>query len=193
MAITEPAVDHADLATLEAGLTEVLQSPREAGRVELIVVRTEVEARKVVDQATLDADEGVVGDNWRARGNSHTPDGEADPEAQVTVMNARFATLVAGSPDRRPIAGDQLYIDLDLSRENLPPGTLLEVGDAVLEVSSKPHTGCAKFLARFGKEALAFANSDRGRALSLRGINTKVVRSGVVRTGDTVRKVPPSA
>jgi MOSC domain-containing protein YiiM len=106
---------------------------------------------------------------------------------QINIMNARATALVAGSKDRWPLAGDQLYVDLDLSGANLPPGTRLAIGSAVLEVTSQPHTGCAKFVARFGLDAMKFVNSPVGRELNLRGINAKVVTAGTIRVGDDVR------
>ena len=180
---------HADLAALESGLDTVRDAPKDAGRVELIVRRPAVEARDLVDEAKLDETEGLIGDNWRPRGNSRTPDGSADPKAQVTLMNARSAALVAGPIERWPLAGDQLFVDFDLSIQNLPAGTQVAIGDAILEVTDKPHTGCAKFSARFGKDALKFVNSAAGRELNLRGINTRVVRGGTIRVGDAISKV----
>lgn len=182
--------EHREAAVLEAGVHDVRNAPKDDGRVELIVARPEVEGREVLDEATIDTDTGLVGDNWLPRGNRRRPDGSSDPEAQLTLMNARAAALIAGDRERWLLAGDQLYVDFDLGVENIPPGTRLAVGDAVVEVSAKPHTGCAKFQARFGKDALKFVNSPVGRELNLRGINTKVVTGGVVRTGDAVRKVP---
>lgn len=130
------------------------------------------------------------GDHWRARGSRSTPDGSADPECQLTLMNARLVDLLAGG-DRRawPLAGDQLCVDLDLSAENLPAGTRLAVGTAVIEVTAPLHTGCAKFSARFGSPALRFVNSPEGRALRLRGLNARVVEPGEVRPGDAVRRL----
>lgn len=133
---------------------------------------------------------GLDGDNWLTRGSRATPDGSADPQRQVTVMNARVAELVAGGTDRMPLAGDQLYLDLDLSLDNLPPGSLLAVGQAVLQVSAAPHLGCAKFVYRFGSEAMRFVNSSAGRRLRLRGMNAHVVTSGMVRLGDLAVKTP---
>jgi hypothetical protein len=185
-------MDHRDVVTLEAGIALVRDAAKDDGLVELIVARPEVEARSVLAEATLDEQRGLVGDNWLPRGNRRTSDGTADPEAQVTLMNARAAALIAGDRARWPLAGDQLYVDLDLGTDNLPPGTRLAIGDALLEVSAKPHTGCAKFRARFGADALRFVNSPVGRALNLRGINARVIRSGVVRVGDAVRKVAPT-
>lgn len=182
-------MDHQTTAALEAGLDEIRAAPAESGRLELIVRRPAVDEREVLAQAQLDPVDGLVGDTWRARGNRRTPDGSADLDAQVTLMNARAAALVAADPDRRPLAGDQLYVDLDLSVTNLPAGTRLAVGDAVIELSAKPHTGCAKFSARFGRDALRFVNSPEGRQLRLRGANARVVVGGTIRTGDEVRKL----
>ena len=139
-------------------------------------------------EGTLDLDEGLVGDAWLARGSSR-PDGSANPDAQLTLMNARAAEVITGSRDRWPLAGDQLYVDLDLSIDNLPPGTRLAVGDAVVEVTPEPHTGCAKFSARFGTEALKFVNKSPGRELRLRGVNARVVTPGSIRAGDTITRL----
>ena len=122
-------------------------------------------------------------------GEQPQPDGSANPDAQLTLMNARAAAVITGSPERWPLAGDQLYVDLDLSIENLPAGTQLAVGDAVVEVTAEPHTGCAKFSARFGTEALKFVNKSPGRELRLRGVNTRVVTPGAVRAGDAISKL----
>lgn len=178
---------YATPAELEAGLEHVRAAPRGAGVVELIVRRPAEGERDVVQEAELDLDEGLVGDSWKARGRSGGR--PANTNAQLTVMNARATELFAGERERWPLAGDQLYVDLDLSGEHLPPGTQLEVGTAVIEVTAEPHTGCKKFSARFGLEALRFANSPDGRALNLRGINTRVVRPGSIRAGDAIRKV----
>jgi MOSC domain-containing protein YiiM len=173
---------HLELSVLEAGLDEIRQAPLDEGRVELVVRRPVEDEREILTEAYLDLAEGLVGDDWLRR--------SGNPEAQVTVMNARFAALIAYSRDRWPLAGDQLYVDLNLGGANLPIGSQFEIGTAVLEVSPKPHRGCKKFAARFGLDALRFVNSETGYALNLRGINARVVRSGVVRPGDTVRKLP---
>jgi hypothetical protein len=195
-------VEHVDEATLRAGLAEVRAAPSSTGVVELIVLRPADGQRSMVDVAQLDTASGVVGDNWSTRPNRHTADRRPDPLGQVTVMNARAAALVAGPPGRWSLAGDQLYLDFDLSHANLPAWTRLAVGDAVLEVTGKPHLGCAKFRRRFGDDALRLVNSGDGRALRLRGMNTRVVRAATVRLGDPVRKLgdpvrklgdPPSA
>jgi hypothetical protein len=181
---------HPSLEELEAGLSLVRLSPAGCGRVETIVRRPAVDQREIVDEALLDTAEGLVGDTWRARGNRRTVDGSADPDAQLTLMNVRAATLIAGSEKRRVLAGDQIFVDFDLSGGNIPPGTRLSLGMAIVEVSDKPHTGCEKFAARFGHEALRFVNSYAGRELNLRGINTRVVYPGIVRVGDPVLKIP---
>jgi hypothetical protein len=180
---------HRNAENLEAGLDEILQSPKDAGTVEMIVCRPGVDAREILDEGALDVAQGLIGDNWGARGSSMTPDGTAHPEMQLTLMNSRVIALVAASREEWPLAGDQFYVDLDLGNDNLPPGALLEIGAAVVEVSSIPHTGCKKFVERFGMAAMKFVNSPRGLEHALRGINAKVVKSGVVRKGDTVKKV----
>jgi MOSC domain-containing protein YiiM len=174
-------------ATTQAGLDAVREAPCDEGTVELIVRRPAVGEREVVEEAELELGEGLVGDNWRARGRSggRRP---PNPDAQVTVMCSRAIALATRDRERWPLAGDQLFVDLDLSRDNVPPGTRLAVGTAVLEVSEEPHTGCKKFAERFGLEVLEAFNSPEGRALNLRGINTRVVAPGVVRAGDSVRR-----
>jgi MOSC domain-containing protein YiiM len=174
--------------SVEQGLDAVRAAPADNGRVELIVRRPEVDAREILEEATLDPDGGLVGDNWHVKPSLKT--GAPNPEAQLTVMNARVSALVAGEDRNRwALAGDQLYVDLDLSYRNLPPGTRLQVGEAVIEVTEEPHRGCGKFSARFGVEALKLVNSAVGRELNMRGVNTAVVRGGVVRTGDAVVKI----
>jgi hypothetical protein len=181
-------VEHLRIAELEHGLDEVRGSPSESGTVELIVRRPAMEEREVLSEAELDPVEGLVGDNWRARGSGATEDGSAHPEMQLTLMNARFANLVAGSRERWPLAGDQLYVDFDLSEGNLPPGTRLEVGAAVIEITAQPHTGCGKFIKRFGVDAQKFVNTGVGREMKLRGIYAQVVTAGTLRPGDVIRK-----
>jgi hypothetical protein len=183
-------MEHLSLAELEAGLDHVRAAPADSGTLELIVCRPAKGQREVLTEGTLDLVTGLTGDNWKARGSTSTPDGAAHPDAQITMMNARAALLVAGHPDRRPLAGDQLYADLDISVANLPPGTRLALGSAVIEVTGKPHLGCFKFLARFGRDAMKFVNCRAGRELRLRGLNAKVVVPGTIRTGDVIRKVP---
>jgi MOSC domain-containing protein YiiM len=174
---------------LDAGLDDIRRSPKDGGKVELIVARPAPGAREEMDEATLDPAVGLVGDDWQARGSRHTEDGSAEVERQVTLMNARAAALIAHDPDRRALAGDQLYVDLDLGCANLPAGTRLRLGSAVLEVSPLPHTGCAKFIERFGPDAGRWVNVGPGKELNLRGINAFVVEAGTVRVGDPVNKL----
>jgi hypothetical protein len=183
------AASHLDTAALQAGLGHVRESPPDHGMVEMIVRRPAVDEREVLAVGTLDAEAGLAGDTWQVRGSSRTPDRSAHPGMQLTVMNSRAALLVAQDPDRRMLAGDQLYVDLDLSPVNLPTGTRLAIGSAVIEVSEEPHLGCAKFAARFGVEALRFVNSRVGRGLRLRGLNARILTSGTVRPGDRVSKL----
>jgi len=178
---------YATPAELEAGLDHLRAAPRGEGVVEMIVRRPVEDERELVDEAELDLVEGLVGDSWRARGRSGGR--PANEKAQITVMNARSTALVAGDRERWSLAGDQLYVDFDLSGEHIPPGTRLAVGTAVIEVTDDPHTGCKKFSARFGLEALLFVNSPEGKALNLRGINTRVVEAGTVRIGDAIRRL----
>jgi len=177
-------------AALEAGVEQVRRSPADAGRLELIVRRPAEDDREVLSEGILDEVEGLVGDSWRSRGSRRRPDGSAHPDMQLNIMNARAAALVAGGPDGWHVAGDQLFVDLDLSEANLPPWTTLQVGEAVIAVTDQPHTGCRKFSARFGPDALRFVNSPIGRELRLRGLCARVVVPGTIRVGDVVRKVP---
>lgn len=179
---------HADRDTLLAGLDDVADSPTDAGPLRLIVARPAPDERRVLDHADLDRREGLVGDSWRQRPSRRTPDGTAHPDMQVTLMNARAAALIAGPVERWPLAGDQLYVDLHLGPDHLPAGTQLAVGTAVLEVTDQPHTGCAKFAQRFGREAGHLVNTPEGLALRLRGINARVVQAGRVTVGDLVRR-----
>jgi MOSC domain-containing protein YiiM len=186
-------VAHRTIAELEAALEEFRRAPADRGHVDLVVRRPSPGEREVLTEATLDLTQGLVGDGWLSRGSRHTPDGTAHPDQQLTVINVRLARFVAVDPERQPLAGDQLHVDLDLSTGNLPPGTHLALGSAVIEVTAKPHTGCAKFVERFGRDAMRFVNSPQGRELRLRGLNAKVVVAGIVRPGDTVRKLPAPA
>lgn len=185
----ETQVKHLTHAELLAGLDDIRQAPKEAGLLQMIVRRPRSGQREVVVEAQLDRHDGLVGDNWRVRGSPRTPDKMSHPEMQLTVMSARVIGLVAQDRERWPLAGDQLIVDLDLSEANLPPGTRLTIGSAVIEVTPPPHTGCAKFVERFGVEAMKFVNSDLGRDLHLRGINAKVTQPGVIRVGDIAKKL----
>lgn len=183
------AVKHLTTAELEAGLATIAQAPKENGVLALIVRRPQSEAREVLAEGQLDLMEGLVGDNWRTRGSSRTTDGSAHPDMQLNIMNARAIDLIAQDKERWQLAGDQLFLDMDISAENLPPGTRLALGSAIIEVTPEPHTGCKKFVARFGLDAMLFVNSPVGKALRLRGLNAKVVQPGVIRVGDVAKKL----
>lgn len=183
-------VSHLRAEELEAGLDNIRSAPKEVGSLELIVRRPAVGVREELVQGELAIDDGLVGDTWRMRSSRRTADGSPHPDMQLNVMSSRVVSLVAQDRARWALAGDQLFVDLDLSEANLPAGTRLAIGDAVVEVTNQPHTGCAKFVERFGLDAMKFVNSELGRELHLRGINARVVQPGAIRVGDTVRKVP---
>ena len=180
---------HLTTEELEAGLGDIRRSPKDEGVLELIVRRPSVGARESVAEGELDVVQGLVGDTWSTRASRRSKDGLAHPDMQINVMNARVIALVAQGRERWHLAGDQLFVDLDLSGENLPPGTRLAVGSAVIEVTLEPHTGCEKFVSRFGVDAMKFVNSPLGRQLNLRGINAKVVQPGVIRVRDLAKKL----
>ncbi len=174
---------------LEEGLAELGSSPKDRGVLDMIVSRPRDDERQELENATLDLVDGLVGDNWLQRGSRRTEDGSANPEMQVAIMNSRIIKLVAPDRSRWPLAGDQLFIDLDLSSDNLPPGQKISVGQAILEITDAPHTGCSKFSARFGSGALRFVNSKQGRTNRRRGIYARVVRPGKIRVNDVIAKV----
>ena len=184
--MSEPNVS---METLTAGLDEVRRSPATTGVLELIVRRPRTDVREVVEVAELDVAEGLVGDGWQARGSTNTEDGSAELERQLTLANARLMALVAREKRHWPPAGDQLYVDFDLSADNVPAGTRLSIGDAVIEVTATPHTGCKKYASRYGLDALKFISTPLGKHLRLRGMYAKVVRSGTIRAGDAVAKL----
>jgi hypothetical protein len=182
---------HLTPAQLEAALAGLSGAPKDAGRLDMIVRRPAVGEREVLEEGVLDLEEGLVGDTWRSRPSSRMPDRSPHPDMQINIMASRVIDLLAGQRERWALAGDQLFLDMDLSAANLPPGTRLAIGEAVLEVTPQPHTGCGKFVERFGADAMKFVNSPTGRSLNLRGINARVVQPGTVRVGDRVRKLPP--
>lgn len=176
-------------AELEAGLDGIRRSPKDGGVLNLIVRRPEVDEREILEEGELHPHEGLAGDSWKTRSSRHTPDGSAHPDMQLNIMNSRVIALVAGDKVRWQLAGDQLFIDLDLSADNLPAGSRLALGSAVIEVSPQPHLGCKKFVSRFGLDAMKFVNSPVGRELHLRGINAKVIQAGLIRVGDVAKKI----
>jgi hypothetical protein len=182
------SAQHLTRDELETGLNDILRSPKDGGVLELIVRRPSVDEREVLDQGELDLVVGLKGDTWPHRRSSRTSDGAPHPDMQLNIMNARVAALVAQEKTRWALSGDQLFIDMDLSAANLPPGTRLALGSAVIEITAQPHNGCQKFVERFGLDAMTFVNSPVGKELHLRGVNAKVVRPGVIRVGDAVTK-----
>ena len=182
-------VKHLAKNELEDGLDFIMQSPKDDGLLELIVRRPEINEREVLDKCELDLETGLIGDNWKTRGSSVTTDGFAHPEKQLNIMNSRAAALVSQDKSRWQLAGDQFYIDMNLGGENLPPGTKLSIGDAIIEVTAIPHKGCKKFVERFGIEAMKFVNSEIGKKLNLRGINAKIIKPGTVSIGDRTKKI----
>lgn len=180
---------HLTREEIEAGLDYIRQSPKDMGILQLIVRRPQISEREVLEIGELKTEVGLVGDTWNIRPSSRTADGTPHPEMQINIINSRTIDLLAHDESRWKLAGDQLYLDLDLSAENLPPGTQISIGSAILEVTAQPHTGCKKFIERFGLEAMNFVNSAVGRELNMRGINAKVVLSGTIKKGDLVRKV----
>lgn len=179
---------HLTLEELEAGLGNVRRSPKNAGELAMIVRRPGTDEREVLEVGELNAEEGLVGDNWRARVGYRDGKEPLPVDTQLTIMNARTIALLAQEKERWPLAGDQLYVDLDLSVDNLPPGIQLALGTAVIEISEVPHTGCKKFASRFGLDATRVVSSPEGKQLRLRGIYAKVVQRGVIRVGDVVTK-----
>jgi MOSC domain-containing protein YiiM len=180
---------HMALAELENGLPEILRSPKEQGVLRAIVIRPETDARASLAKCELSPEGGVHGDNWAKGCWMSLPDGRPHPDVQVTLMNARAIALIAQEEARWPLAGDNLFVDLDLSDDNLAPGTRLAVGSALLEITEVPHKGCKKFAARFGVDATRFVNSREGLRLHLRGIYARIVERGVVAVGDPVEKL----
>jgi len=180
---------HLTMSELEAGLDEIRRAPKDEGVLELIVRRPGVNDREILEEAELHLDVGLIGDSWKSRRSKTTPDGSPNPLMQLNIMNSRVTALVAQDKDRWQLAGDQLYIDMDLSEENTPAGTCLSLGSAEIEVTPPPHLGCQKFVARFGLDAMKFVNSPVGRQLHLRGLNAKVIQSGIIRVGDVARKI----
>ena len=182
------AVQFRSLNQLEAGVDHVLKAPRNGGKLKMIVRRPAEDQREVIPSGMLDEKTGLIGDNWLERGCGLTEDGSAHPDMQLNIMSSRAIALIAGDEEYWPLAGDQLYIDMDLSEVNMPAGTQLSIGSCVIEVTAEPHTGCKKFAQRYGEEALKFVNSPLGKQLHLRGINAKVIQSGLITVGDEILK-----
>ncbi len=184
---SEPMAPHRTTEELVDFLPTLDDAPKDRGTLRLLVRRPTLNQREVLTEGELDLSVGLVGDNWSTRGSRSTPDGSADPQAQLNIMGYPMVEFLAQDPSREPLAGDQMYFDLDLSHDNLPAGSRVAIGSqAVIEVTEKPHTGCAKFIERFGAEAMKFVNGTHGRPRRLRGLCARVVVAGVVRVGDEV-------
>lgn len=179
---------HLTREQLEAGLDHIRESPADNGILEMIVRRPAVDEREELEVGELNHQEGLAGDGWKALARAEQPEGELNPDTQLTLMNSRMVALAAQEKSRWALAGDQLYVDMDLGVNNMPPGTRLSIGSAILEVTEELHTGCRKFVARFGAEAMKFVNSEAGRALRLRGMYARVVKPGTIRRGDVIMK-----
>lgn len=173
---------HLTIAEIESGLTEIQQSPKDNGILELIVRRPNPDEREVLETGELNETDGLVGDCWKNYGTVYL-------DAQIAIMNSRCVSLLSQDENRWQLAGDQLFVDLDLSDENLPPGTKLQIGSAILETTAQPHNGCKKFVERFGLDAMKFVNSPVGKQMHLRGIYAKIVQSGTIQKGDLITKI----
>ena len=180
---------HKSEEQLEAGIEHILAAPKDAGILKMIVSRPQTDQRNCQSTGQLTTELGLIGDNWKARGFSRAPDGSAHLDMQLNIMNSRAIDLIAQSQHDWPLAGDQLYVDMDLSKDNLPPGTRLSVGAAQIEVTAEPHLGCKKFADRFGKAATLFVNSDIGKTNGFRGICAKVIKDGEIGVGDRLTKL----
>ena len=187
------ALTHLSAEALQAGLDHIRRSPADRGRVELIVRRPAPNLREVLEEGELDVVDGLIGDSWKQRSSSRMPDRSPHPDMQINLMNASVIALLAQDRERWALAGDQFFVDLDLSVDESAAGTRLSLGTAVIEITDQPHTGCAKFVERFGLDAMKFVNSPLGRTLNLRGINARVVTAGRVHVGDIVTKMSREA
>lgn len=182
-------IQHLTIEEIEAGLPTVRQSPEDHGILKAIVIRPAVNARTPLQQADLSPEGGVHGDAWARGCWKILPDGRPHPDVQVTLTNARFMNLIAQDESRWPLAGDNLYVDLDLSDENLRPGQRLALGTTILEVTVVAHNGCKKYAQRYGKDAVRFVNTPVGKSLHLRGIYAKIIQAGIVAVGDAIVKI----
>ena len=182
-------ISHLTIDELHNGLSEIRQSPQDEGMLKAIVIRPVKDERTLFSECNISAELGVHGDNWAKGCWMSLPDGRPHPDVQICIMNSRAIDLIAQEQTRWPLAGDNFFVDLDLSRENLQPGQQLSLGSAVIEITAVAHNGCSKFAQRFGADAVKFVNSESGKQLRLRGIYGKVVQAGVIHVGDVIRKI----
>ncbi|MEZ5925199.1 MAG: hypothetical protein R3D57_12535 [Hyphomicrobiaceae bacterium] len=184
---------HLSLDELATGLDHIRAAPRDNGVLECIVSRPTSGERRDLESCRISLAGGVEGDHWAKGCWKTTADGRPDPDVQICIMNARCIALIAQDRANWPPAGDNLFIDMDLTPDNLPAGTQLAVGTAVIEITAVPHNGCDSFIARYGRDACVFVNTGEGRRMRLRGIYARVVEDGQVSVGDKVRKLPASS
>ena len=182
-------IQHLTTEQIETGLSTVRQSPKDHGVLRAIVIRPTVNERVSLKQAELSPEGGIHGDAWANGCWMSLPDGRPHPDVQISITNARFMDLIAQDESRWPLAGDNLYVDLDLSDENLRPGQRLAIGGVILELTAVPHNGCKKYAQRYGEDAVRFVNTPVGKSLHLRGIYARVVQAGTVAVGDTITKI----
>jgi hypothetical protein len=179
-----------DFHTITEMYNKIEFSPKSIGSVELICIRPKEGERIELESVEVNEDVGVMGDNWELRGSRHTKDGTAHPEMQITFMNSRIINLIAGDVKYWHLAGDQFFVDFDLTRENLPVGSRIQIGEtAIFEITQMPHNGCHKFSKRYGSDATKFVNNLEGKELRRRGVNAKVVQAGLIKIGDRITKI----
>jgi len=174
---------------LMAGLPEILAAPQDEGILRAIVIRPTKGERIERDSNEMSFAQGMHGDHWANGCWKTTADGKPHPDVQICIMNARCIQLIAQDHANWARAGDNLFIDMDLTPRNTPPGTRLRIGAAIIEVTDTPHNGCAAFIERYGRDACVFVNMGEGGRLRLRGIYARVVQDGRVSVGDKVVKL----
>jgi hypothetical protein len=179
-----------DMPGLMAALPFVMAAPADNAPVRQLCFRPDRHARSFPDQLALTRAAGIPGDRWLAEPWLRLPDGAPDPDIQVSILPARVLDLIWKPGDTAPHPGDPIIADMDLSLANLPPGTLVQAGSAVLRVSALFNDGCVKWKARYGADAKDWITAPGHPALRLRGILCAVVQDGAVRIGDRLQKLP---
>ncbi len=183
------SIEHTTSDELNDKMDWLLDSPKDGGVVRGIVVRPATDEREELQEARLSPEGGVEGDRWASTAQRKLKDGRLNPDVQVTLTNARLIELLAKERSRWSLSGDQIYVDMDLSMENLQPGQRLAIGSTVLEISEVPHRGCSKYRSRFGQAGFDLVDSARGRELRFRGVYAQIVKEGTVGVGDQIHKV----